>query len=154
VPTAGNLPAGTYEIILGNDASGNVNSVAWVVNGVKYTPTPPTIPALLVANGLSANDVAPIIAFTLNLVGPVNGESAVLTSGAGLITYSASSPLTVTNQEPAACIEDITGFTCERATSSYGQLPANPANPFSQTFAVSATTPLFRRMRGLPLVRG
>ncbi len=154
VPSTGSLPVGVYEIALGNDSSGNVNTVAWIVNGVKYTPSPPTIPALLTANGLSANDVAPIIAFTLNLVGPVNGESAVLTSGAGIITYSASSALTVTNQEPAKCVEDITGFTCERATSSYGQLPANPGNPFSQTFAVSAITPLFRSMRGRPLVRG
>ena len=154
VPTTGNLPVGIYEITLGNDSSGNVTSVTWTVNGVSYTPSPPTIPALLVANGLSGSDVAPIIAFTLNLVGPVNGESAVLTSGAGTITYSASSPLSVTNEEPATCIADITGFTCERATSSYGELPANPGNPFSQTFAVSAITPLFRSMRGRPLVRG
>jgi hypothetical protein len=154
VPTAGNLPVGTYEIILGNDSSGNVNSVSWVVNGVKYTTSPPGIPALLTANGLPGTDIAPIIAFTLDLVGPVNAESAVLSSGAGIITYSASSPLTVTNAEPALCVADITGFTCERATSSYGELPANPGNPFAQTFAVSATTPLLRRPRGRPLIRG
>ncbi len=149
------IPAGyTLTIKLGNNSSGNVNSVTWVVNGVSYTPSPPTIPGLLAANGLSATDVAPIVAFTLDLVGPVNGESAVLLSGAGTITYSAKSPLTVTNQEPTQCVEQLTGFTLETATSSYGVLPANPGNPFSQSFAASATTPLIRALRGPPLVRG
>jgi hypothetical protein len=151
----GTLPKGIYQIKLGNDMSGNVNNVTWIVNGVSYPiPTsPPTIPGLLAANGLSGNDVAPIVAFTVNLVGPVNGESAVLTSGAGIITYSAKNPLRVTNEEPALCVEVYTGFTCERATSSYGVLPASPGNPFSQTFAASAATPLFFRLRGRPLVR-
>jgi len=153
VPTSGNLPVGTYEIKLGNDSSGNVNSVTWVVNGVSYTTSPAPIPALLTANGLPGTDIAPIVAFTLDLVGPVNAESVVLSSGAGIITYSASGPLTVTSGEPAVCVADSTSFTCERATSSYSLLPANPANPFSQTFEVSSTTPLFRKMRGRPLVR-
>jgi hypothetical protein len=148
------IPAGyTLTIKLGNDSSGNVNSVTWVVNGVSYTSSPPTIPGLLVANGLSATDVAPIVAFTLDLVGPVNGESAVLLSGAGTITYSAKSPLTVTNQEPTQCVEQLTGFTLETATSSYGVLPANPGNPFSQSFAASAATPLIRALRGPQLRR-
>jgi hypothetical protein len=37
-------------------------------------------------SGVTSNDLAPIVAFELNLVGPVNGESAVLSSGAGTIT--------------------------------------------------------------------
>jgi hypothetical protein len=148
------LPKGyTLTITLSNDASGNVVGVTWVVNGKSYAPSPPTIPALLTANGLPATDVAPIVAFTVNLVGPISAESAVLSSGAGIITYSAKSPLTVTNAEPAQCVEALTGFTCERATTSYGFLPANPGNPFSQTFAASAATPLIRRLRGRPLVR-
>jgi hypothetical protein len=143
----------TLTITLGNDSSGNVNTVTWVVNGTSYTTSPATIPGLLATKGLSATDVAPIVAFTLDLIGPVNGESAVLTSGAGTITYSATSPLTVTNAEPTQCVEQLTGFTLETATTSYGVLPANPGNPFSQTFAASAITPLIRVLRGPALTR-
>jgi hypothetical protein len=143
------IPAGyTLTITLGNDSSGNVNNVTWVVNGTSYSQN---IATLLTANSLPATDVAPIVAFTLGLVGPVCSESAVLSSGAGTIAYSASSPLTVTNSEPG-CAES-TYFTAETATSSYGFLPANPGNPFSQSFAASAITPLIRRVRGLHLGR-
>jgi hypothetical protein len=117
-------------------------------NGTSYSQN---IPTLLTANGLPATDVAPIVAFTLGLVGPVCSESAVLSSGAGTIAYSASSPLTVTNSEPG-CAES-TYFTAETATSSYGFLPANPGNPFSQSFAASAITPLIRSVRGRHLGR-
>jgi len=142
------IPAGyTLSINLGNDSSGNVNSIQWVVNGTAYPSTPQNIPALLTANGQPATDVAPIVGFTLGLVGPVCGESAVISSGGGTITYSASplSPLTVTNAEPTQCAES-TVFTAETATTSYGVLPANPGNPFTQTFAASSTTPLIRRL--------
>lgn len=149
------IPAGyTLSINLGNDSSGNVNSVQWVVNGTPYPASPQNIPALLTANGQPATDVAPIVGFTLGLVGPVCGESAVLSSGAGIITYSASpsSPLTVTSTEPTLCAES-TVFTAERATSSYGVLPANPGNPFTQSFAANSTTPLISRLGGRRLSR-
>jgi hypothetical protein len=148
------IPAGyNLTITLGNDPSGNVNSVSWVVNGTAYPPSPQSIPALLTANGLSATDIGPIVGFTVGLVGPVNAESAVLTSGSGKITYSASSPLTVSNAEPLQCGAVSTSFTLETATTSYGVLPANPGNPFSQSFAASAITPLIRRSVGLHLSR-
>jgi hypothetical protein len=121
-----------------SDPSGAINSVTWFVNGVRY-------------NAPIFNPT-PIVAFTLNLVGPIGGESAVLSSGAGIITYSAATPLTVTNAEPTKCA-DFRGYTCERATSSYGELPANPPTPFTQTFAASATTPLIHRVREIPLAR-
>jgi len=83
---------------------------------------------------------APIIAIELNLVGPLCGQSAVLASGAGSFTYSAKSALTVSNQEPT-CAESIAfptfSFTQEAANTSYGVLPANPGNPFTQSFTVS-----------------
>jgi hypothetical protein len=148
------IPAGyTLTINLGNDSSGNVNSISWVVNGAQYPPTPLSLPNLLTSNGLLATDIAPIVGFTVGLVGPVNSESAVISSGSGTITYSASTPLTVSNVEPLACGSVSTNFTAETATTSYGVLPANPGNPFSQSFAASATTPLIRRMGALRLVR-
>jgi hypothetical protein len=145
------IPAGyVMTLILGNDSSGNVNNVTWVVNG---TPVGQSIPSLLTSNGLPATDVAPIVAFTFNLVGPVCSEPAVLSAGAGTITYSASpsTPLTVTNIEPA-CAE-FTSFTAERATTSYSVLPANPGNPFTQTFSASASTPLISRFSKGPVLK-
>jgi hypothetical protein len=148
------IPAGyTLTVKLGNDSSGNVNSISWVVNGTSYPSSPLSLPNLLTSNGLLATNIAPIVAFTVGLVGPVNGESAVISSGSGTITYSASSPLTVTNVEPLGCGAVSTGFTLETATTSYGVLPANSGNPFSQSFAASAITPLIRREGALRLLR-
>jgi hypothetical protein len=149
------IPAGyTLSINLGNDSSGNVNSVQWFVNGTAYPSSPINIPSLLSSNGQPATDIAPIVGFTFGLVGPICGESAVLSSGSGIITYSASplSPLTVTNAEPTTCAE-ATVFTAETATTSYGVLPANPGNPFTQTFAASSSTPLIRRLGESLLLR-
>ena len=144
------IPAGyTLTINLGNDSSGSVNSISWVVNGTSYPPSPLSLTTLLTNNGLLETDIAPIVGFTVGLV----GESAVISSGSGTITYSASTPLTVSNVEPLQCGPVSTGFTLETATTSYGVLPANPGNPFSQSFAASATTPLMRRVGALRLVR-
>jgi hypothetical protein len=66
-------------------------------------------------SGGTGADLAPVIAFELNLVGPVNGESAQLSSGAGTIVYAAATPLTVLDSEPP-CAE--AGFiTAETANS-------------------------------------
>jgi hypothetical protein len=144
------LPAGyQMKIILGNDPSGNVDSVTWVVNGTTY-PTQ-NIPAILTSFGLPTTDVAPIVAFEMNLVDPIGGESAVLSSGAGTFTYSASSPLTVYTSTAAAeypaCVEFIDN-TGETTNSTYGVLPANPGNPFTQSFTVSPTKPAIPKSRG------
>jgi hypothetical protein len=83
---------------------------------------------------------APIIALEANLVGPLCGQTAELSSGAGTFTYSASSALTVSNQEPTCSAEfpfPEFGFTGETANTSYGVLPANPGTPFTQSFNVS-----------------
>lgn len=115
--TTGNVTQGTFEVI---DNSGTT-----------LASFPQPIPA--------ANQ-APIIAIELNLVGPLRGQTAVLSSGAGTFEYSAKSALTVSNQEPT-CSADIPfpsfSFTQEQANTSYGVLPAHPGNPFKQSFAVS-----------------
>jgi hypothetical protein len=94
--------------------------------------------------GGTAGDLAPIIAFELNLVGPVNGESAVLSSGAGNFVYSAATSMTVLQQEPA-CAES--GYvTAELANSVYSQLSSTPANSFTQSFNVTpAGVPMIRK---------
>jgi len=126
------IPAGyKMSITLGNDGSGNVTSATWVVPGT--APFTVKIQDILKTNGLPVTDVAPIVAFEMNLLGPV-GNHATLSSGAGKFTYSAMSGLTVVSQEPACvAIDDI---SAETANSTYGELPPSPGNPFTQTFGI------------------
>jgi hypothetical protein len=135
--------------------SGNVIGVEWAVNGMKF---PADILTLLSASHLPKTDVAPIVALMLTLVGPICGEGVVLSSGAGIFTYSAKSPLTVfTSTSPADDFPSCVAFadtTGETATSAYGPLPPNPPSPsFTQTFTASATTPMIRRKLAGPARR-
>jgi hypothetical protein len=97
---------------------------------------------LLLIPGATAADLAPIVAFELNLVGPINGETAVLTSGAGTITYASPSGLWVLSEEPD-CVETGVG-TLENANSSYGIMSffgTGPATKYTQSFSISNTVP-------------
>jgi hypothetical protein len=139
------IPAGyKLKISLENDQNGNVTAATYVViDNLGKTQANVTQTLLSIA-GVTSAELAPIIAFELNLVGPVNGESAVLSSGAGTITYTASSLLTVLNQEPA-CAES--GYvTAEAANSFYGELSATPSNTFTQSFSTSAAMPMIRKL--------
>ena len=78
---------------------------------------------------------APVVAFELNLVGPENGESAVLSSGAGTITYiTEEHSLTVLSELPSCA--DTRGETTEKANSVYGILPSHPNGVFKQSFGL------------------
>jgi hypothetical protein len=148
------IPAGyTIAISLGTDSGSNVNSATFSVTapnlngGQPYTdtitpinPNPPPInqldsslPAAL-QGPITEADLAPILAFQLVLVGP-DGCAVNLSSGAGTITYTASSPLTALNSPPS-CINNVT--TGESANSSYGTLPQGTSGSFVQTFQVSS----------------
>jgi hypothetical protein len=131
--TLNTLRAGyKVQILLQNDTLGNVTSVLFtaVDNNGNFVGQASQTLALL-PNVLTSY-LAPISAFELDFVGPINGETAVLSSGAGTITYSSSTILTVLSQEPT-CTE-TTSVTAEQTNSFYGQLPAAPANGFSQSF--------------------
>jgi hypothetical protein len=94
-----------------------------------------TVPVTSVSTDPS-KDLAPVIAFELDIVGPGNGESVVLSSGAGTITYSASKPLTVSSKEPG-CV--TTGLvTQEIANTTYDQLAAYVATQIKQSFHTTA----------------
>jgi hypothetical protein len=138
------LPAGyKLQISLQNDISGNINKATYVIIDDKGNTQANVTRSLLSESGVTAADLAPIIAFELNLVGPINGESAVLSSGAGTIVYAASVPLTVLSQEPS-CAES--GYiTAETANSVYGVLPAGPSNTFTQTFDVGPEGQMIRK---------
>ena len=59
-----------------------------------------------------------------------NGESAVLTSGAGTITYSATSPLTVTNAEPTQCVEQLPALLLKQPRPPTAFCQRTPATRF------------------------
>ncbi|MGD0026564.1 MAG: hypothetical protein ABSC37_18415 [Xanthobacteraceae bacterium] len=86
---------------------------------------------------IPAQALAPILAFELNIVAAAN--VSFLESGAGTITYSATSPLTVANNFPPGMV--LTG-TGEQANTVYGALDAGPSRQFTQTFE-AAQTPKF-----------
>jgi hypothetical protein len=96
--------------------------------------------------GVTAADLAPIGALELDIVGPWNGETAVLSSGAGTITYTASTPLTVLNGYPPCWVY---GYIGEQANTVYGQLPGLPGNTFTQSFSVTEA-PMIRKPSTLP----
>jgi len=86
-------------IALRNDDHGNVTGVTFTVRGGEGQTVAESDMALTDI-GVPAQDLSPIIAFELNLVGPGNAESAELFSGAGTITYTAKSKLTAIASEP------------------------------------------------------
>jgi hypothetical protein len=138
------IPAGyQINIALQNNSTGTITGATYTVvdNTGKTVANVPL--SLTSISGVNTSDLAPIVAFELNLVGPVNGESAVLSSGAGLITYSAASELTVLNVEPS-CTES--GYiTAETANSFYSPLPAHANNTFKQSFYVDSAKPAIRK---------
>jgi hypothetical protein len=91
---------------------------------------------------VASEALAPILAFELDIVGAGNNQYSFLESGAGAITYAATSPLTVKNNHPAGTSAEhiVTG---EQANTVYGELDARPGRRFTQTL-VAAQTPTFR----------
>jgi hypothetical protein len=142
------LPAGyTLKISLQNDASGNITGATFVVidnlGNVKANVTK----VLMSLPGVTASDLAPIVTFELDLVGPINGESSVLTSGAGTISYSASNVMTVLSQEPS-CTQ-TTNITAETTNSFYGVMSSTPSKTFTQSFSIIPGGQMIRK-QGTP----
>lgn len=138
------LPAG-YEITinLANDSNGNITGVTFVVvdNKGKITKNPPiALTSLTVdrhpSQPITGAELAPIYAFQLNLVGFTNAQITYLTAGAGTITYSAKSPLTVLSKVPA-CAGAQGTVTLEQANSAYGELTATPSMHITQSFGTT-----------------
>ena len=124
------------------ESNGNVRYLTFTAvdnHGNTTTTTPPTIDLLTLplddgsGNQATEKDLAPIVAFQLNFVGPENAEQTYLWSGGGTITYSASQDLYVVNGLPGDT--DTNWVTLETANSAYGQLIPGPAAAFTQTFS-------------------
>jgi hypothetical protein len=100
----------------------------------------------LVENSSYAPFLAPITAFEVNIVGPINGESCVLSSGAGFISYTALKPaLSVSTSEPSQCTETGT-ITCETANTFYGLMPQSANLNLKQSFAVSTAKAMIQKL--------
>jgi hypothetical protein len=141
------IPAGyVLEITLSNDAKGNITGATYVVIDDHGKTIGKAVKTLTDLSGVTSADLAPIIAFELNLVGPVNSESVVLSSGAGKISYQATTPLTAVDTEPD-CAES--GYvTAETANSRYSALPGGASTELSQTFSIAKTESVVIRKAG------
>jgi hypothetical protein len=92
-------------------------------------------------------DLAPIVAYQLNFVGPYNAESTSLSSGGGTITYAATQTTGVTDTEPS-CV-DWTYSTAETANTRYAPLPNAPDTEFAQYFGNTIEGFVIRRQAGV-----
>jgi hypothetical protein len=118
------LPAGYQaSISLATDGSGNVDGVYFLLRDGAGGSVADSGPIKLLGTPV------PVSSFELNIVGPVAGLQAYLMSGAGTITYTATTPLTVANAPPPACTADPSIITAETANSVYGTLDAGPFPP-------------------------
>ena len=144
--TSPTLPAGyKFTITLANDSNGNITGVTYTVvdnAGQSHGPGLITLEGLPVSNSKSgqkigSGGIAPIHAFELNVVGQDNGEVTLLESGAATITYSATSPLSVANNQPG-CTSSQGVFTEEQSNAAYSELGAGPASSFTQMVTTPA----------------
>ena len=145
------IPAGyTLTITLGYDAKSNVNKVTYGVvdnHGITLALTP----IELQTGSIPSTDLSPILSFELNLVGPINGQSSVLSGGAGSITYKASTPLTACSVAPS-CV-DVTETRLSEPTAPMAS--CRPPRPRSCNSSSSAQRRTHRgRSRAAPLWTG
>jgi hypothetical protein len=135
LPSAGILAGYVLKITLHNDVNNNITGATYRVTDDGGNTIVNT--TISIIGELEAPPIAPIVAFELNLVGPAIGESTVLSSGAGIITYQAKrTPLTAIEAAPP-CAAEPTAMTEETANSLYTELPRGEHIQLSQTFSIA-----------------
>lgn len=90
---------------------------------------PPTTPGYGPGQ-VDSRDESPIVAFQMNLVGPA------FASGAGMITYAATTPLSVQASQPSATAAQNV-VTAEKSNAVYSGMAPGPAQALTQTFVVA-----------------
>ena len=83
----------------------------------------------------TSSDLAEIIAFQLDVVGPIASQTAKMSSGAGIITYYVSGTMSANQSLPANTDSDW--HTDELTNSVYSTLPQGTSGSFVQTFKAS-----------------
>ena len=87
----------------------------------------------------TTNDLAPIIAFVVGIVGPTSGEQALMLSGAGTIWYESETPLIALNV--LAPKIDLDWVTVENMNSVYGEVQADAGTTLAQSFSTGPALP-------------
>src|SRR5271163_3166072 len=144
------LPTGyQFTITLGTTTPGNeVSSAQFRVvdnNGnVLYDQPPIKLVGLSLDDGTTttvdatSSDLAEIVAFQLDVVGPINSKHANMSSGAGIITYYVNGAMSANQSLPSNTDSDW--YTFEQTNSVYSTLPQGTAGSFVQTFKAEAST--------------
>lgn len=129
VPSVNAIRAGSkLNFTLLNDSDGTITGCIYNFTDPTGRSTSTTISladATVFGTGtkVTAAEMAPILALTMNIVGDYNIHNATLTGGEGQISYSCTNPLTVSSYEPNyTTFNDITG---ETANTVYGALPTS-----------------------------
>jgi hypothetical protein len=125
-PSNGNITAATFSATNGGSV------LSWSVD----------------IEGQYPQSLTPVYAYQLNVVGRNNAVCTYLAGGEGLITYTASCPITVTTGQPPYT-EQQGEFTAEESNSVYsqltfGSLPQPSLNPIGQWFSGNITTEIYR----------
>ncbi len=140
------IPKGyQFTITLGTTSGNKVSSGQFRVvdnNGkVLYGAPPIDLVGLSLDDGTkgtanaTSSDLAEIIAFQLDVVGPIASQTAKMSAGAGIITYYASGTMSANQNLPANTDSDW--HTLEQTNSVYSTLPQGTSGSFVQTFKAS-----------------
>jgi hypothetical protein len=132
----GKLPTGyklTY-ILTTDNSSGKVTAVTFEVYDPKTKKTSSSPPQVITQVGGTPAEVAPIVDFELDLVGPGDGDKTKFSSGKATITFTASTRFSALPAIPGCAGSNAT--TGETSNSVYGVVPAGAHLKFVQAFSV------------------
>jgi hypothetical protein len=138
-PLPSQLPAGyALEISLQNDENANITGAQYRVLNDKGSEIGSQSIVLqqqknlLTGSSVGSDDLAPVVAAQVIFVDWGNSGQTTLSSGAGYMTLSSSTPMIVMSYAPHSLVWPATAG--ELANSGYGQLPQNQNESFTQTF--------------------
>jgi hypothetical protein len=106
LPTPGTIPEGwNLMITLGNDDNGDITSVQFAILADDSILASENIDLTqLTQSSGSPASLSPIYAYTVNIVGFGGSQSAVFTSGSGIISYSSETQLQTDNDAPSGSV--------------------------------------------------
>ena len=130
------IPSGySLTLQLLNDSSGNVVGARYLVYGDGNYLADKTV------LGIAQADLAPITAFTVDVVGPWGGLGTTFSpGGAGSLTYGVSGGQLRPLCSVPACAEARGVQTTETSNASYGTLREFPSQSITQQFSVKPRT--------------
>jgi hypothetical protein len=134
--SAGNVIGCTFAITYESDTSGisfSPGLIAPVTTSIYMDLLNPTAWLDQPGGGvITSDELAPIVAMELNIVGHLDTSDTHFTSGAGTINYTAAQKLTVSPGVPDFI--QYKGYTGETSNMAYGLLPAGYTSNPTQSF--------------------